>query len=139
MFFVYFARASRLSSLLYRYTAVSKRPLRQRFDHDGSQNRKHNSENNKYFILKRLARAQSWQSKSWRSVRSATAKKKSWASRGVRSNPSNPPPTGLSRVSMHNCVGGRRGIFQLIKIFRMPLFSRGEYSHYILVLRPFQL
>ena len=45
-------------------------------------------------FLKRLAQAQSWQFKSWRSVRSATAKKKSWASRGVRSNPSNPPSYG---------------------------------------------
>ena len=33
--------------------------MRQRLEHDGSQNRKHNSENNKYFILNRLAQAQS--------------------------------------------------------------------------------
>ena len=69
--------------------------MRQRFDHDGSQNRKHNSENNKYFILNRLAQTQSWQS--WQSVRSATAKKiknkiKILGLKGASFEPLEPPP-----------------------------------------------
>ena len=69
--------------------------MRQRFDHDGSQNRKHNSENNKYFILNRLAQANNPRVDARLGRQLQKKKKNSWASRGVRSNPSNPPPTGL--------------------------------------------
>ena len=31
-------------------------------------------------------------------------------------------------------VVGRRGIFQF-KMFRIPLFSRGEYSHFLIIFR----
>ena len=36
--------------------------------------------------------------------------------------------------STHDRFGGRRGIFQL-KIFRIPLFSSGEYSHSLTIFR----
>ena len=40
----------------------------------------------------------------------------------------------LSTLKRCLSLGGRRGIFQL-KIFRIPLFSRGEYSHSLIIFR----
>ena len=62
--------------------------MRQRFDHDGSQNRKHNSENNKYFILNGLAQAQSCRQQ---------PKKKFGLQGGFVRTPRAPPPTGLTQ------------------------------------------
>ena len=77
--------------------------MRQRFDHDGSQNRKHSNEDNKYFILNRLARANPDNPDNARvgarlgrqQQKKKKRKKESWASKGVRRTPRTLPPTGL--------------------------------------------
>ena len=42
--------------------------------------------------------------------------------------------TFIDREIGGSVVGVRNGIFQL-KIFRVPLFSRGEYSHSLIIFR----